>query len=183
MEFPPIYSFPPLYTRQPNAIIRNKQIDSWIDIIISISKQNVFWEIDQSGKFQSSETSIFNNSNINRVVPPLFIKEIFTRMISNNQLISTTNTKTKDVDTTSYFILWKNLDSWASLLLEWFETTNKLNQVITIYELTNGDESIDWEFHSMPNELIIKCLLVLVKRGRATMLQDEYNKNIAIKVV
>ncbi|SMN21033.1 similar to Saccharomyces cerevisiae YJR102C VPS25 Component of the ESCRT-II complex, which is involved in ubiquitin-dependent sorting of proteins into the endosome [Maudiozyma saulgeensis] len=179
MNFPPIYSFPPLYTRQPNAVIRNKQIDSWIDIILSISKQQSLWEIDSQGKFIQSDINIFDNKNIDRIVSPLFIKEILQNMIKNQKLIS----KDDVGNSSSYFILWKNLDSWASLMLEWFETTNKLNQVVTIYELTSGDESIDWEFHSMPDSLVSKCLRLLVKRGRATILKDEFNKDIAIKVV
>ncbi|CAB4255628.1 similar to Saccharomyces cerevisiae YJR102C VPS25 Component of the ESCRT-II complex, which is involved in ubiquitin-dependent sorting of proteins into the endosome [Maudiozyma barnettii] len=178
MEFPPIYSFPPLYTRQPNAVIRNKQIDSWIDIILSISKQQSLWEIDSQGNFIQQSISLFENKDIDRTVSPLFIKEILQRMVKTQKLVAR-----DDMSDSTYCILWKNLDSWASLMLEWFETTNKLNQVVTIYELTSGDESIGWEFHSMPDPLVSKCLNLLVKRGRATMLKDEYNKYIAIKVV
>lgn len=178
MSLPAIYSFPPLYTRQPNAIIRNKQIDSWINILLQYSKIEKIWELDSNGIFLPNEISLFENNSINRSVNNSFIKEILNRMKSDHQIIYNNNN-----DTNTFFILWKNLDSWASLILEWFETTNKLNQVVTFYEISSGDESINWEFHTMPSYLISKILQILVKRGRATILKDEYNKDIAIKVV
>lgn len=187
MTVPPIYAFPPLYTRQPNAIIRNKQIDSWEEILLTTARENGLWEIDTEGKFTSQTTqelpphlqgSIFSNESIGRTVPPLFIKEILSHMLTKGSLVQGGS------DTTSaYLVLWKNMDSWASLMLEWCETTNKLGQVVTLYELTNGDESIGWDFHGMPQGLAARCLRLLVKRGRATMLQDEYDRDIAVKVI
>lgn len=178
MSLPAIYSFPPLYTRQPNDIIRNKQIDSWINIILQFSKFEKIWELDSNGKFLTNDITLFQNDKINRSVTITFIKEILNKMKSDNYLINNNNNSNN-----TFFILWKNLDSWASLILEWFETTNKLNQVVTFYEIVSGDESINWEFHNMPINLISKILQILVKRGRATILKDEYNKDIAIKVV
>lgn len=177
MSLPAIYSFPPLYTRQPNDIIRNKQIDSWINILLQFAKIEKIWELDSNGRFLPDEVNLFENNKINRSVTTTFIKEILNRMKSDQLIINNND------NTTTFFILWKNLDSWASLILEWFETTNKLNQVVTFYEIVSGDESINWEFHTMPILLISKILQILVKRGRATILKDEYNKDIAIKVV
>ena len=81
-----------------------------------------------------------------------------------------------------FFVLWKSLDAWGSMLLEWFEMCGKLSQVVTLYELGDGDESVGWEFHGMPSGLLVECLKVLVRRGRATLIKDE-DRYIAVKVV
>ena len=191
MTVPPIYAFPPLYTRQPNAIIRNKQIDSWEEILLSTARQHGLWEIDTEGKFTTSTTteksatppphlqgSMFTNEAIGRTVPPLFVKEIMSHMLAKGSLVQGGSDSTA-----AYWVLWKNMDSWASLMLEWCETTGKLGQVVTLYELTMGDESIGWDFHGTPQGLAARCLRLLVKRARATMLQDEYDRDIAVKVI
>ena len=206
MQFPPIYSFPPLYTRQPNQITRNKQIDTWSQLIITTAQSLSAWEIDQKGKFKVSndkdkgnlhKSSIFHNEEINRSVSQMFIDEILSSMLSKAQLlvkdvdpkrkIQIVSSNNNDSGNTElqFFVLWKSLDAWGSMLLEWFETCGKLSQVVTLYELSMGDESIGWEFHGMPSGLLVECLKVLVRRGRATLIRDEDagDRYIAVKVV
>lgn len=195
MNFPPIYSFPPLYTRQPNKLVRNKQIETWINIILEMSQEAKCWEVNKLGEFKvsSNKGSIFHNEEIQRSVPQIFINEVWKKMLTNNQLIiKTDNEKTGSInptefidnsDSADFYILWKNIDAWGSLLLEWFETCDKLNKVVTFYELSEGDESMNWDFHHMPEQLLYKCLKVLVKRGRATMMKGDNNEYVAIKVV
>lgn len=193
MQYPPIYSFPPLYTRQPNQITRNKQIDTWSQLIITTAQSLSAWEIDQTGRFKVSndkdKKSIFNNEDINRSVSQVFIDEILSSMLSKAQLLVKDDPKRKIKVVSSngnteleFFVLWKSLDAWGSMLLEWFEMCGKLSQVVTLYELGDGDESVGWEFHGMPSGLLVECLKVLVRRGRATLIKDE-DKYIAVKVV
>ncbi|CCF59119.1 hypothetical protein KAFR_0G00860 [Kazachstania africana CBS 2517] len=184
LEYPPIYSFPPLYTRQPNKIIRTKQIESWITIILDLASKNKLWTISKDGTIENS-LNIFQNNDIGRSVPPLFIVEIMKIMFTNGQLVSKSDKKSDfDSDLSNeFYILWKPIESWGSLILEWFETSNKMNQVVTLYELGEGDESIGWEFHEMPAPLLVKSLKNLVSRNRCTLIKDENDKYIAMKVI
>lgn len=182
-QLPPIYSFPPLYTRQPNALIRQQQLDTWCDLVVQYAKQRRAWcmgsdgtTIAQEGSLddsQDNEESIFLNSQIQRSVPSPFVEEIWARMLQSGKVIKRQN---------GYYVLWKDLDSWSSNILQWFETTGKLNQVVTIYELLEGDESIGWEFHGMNPELCEMCLEKLCSRGRATTLKEN-GKIMGVKVV
>ncbi|CCC71360.1 hypothetical protein NCAS_0H00500 [Naumovozyma castellii] len=175
---PPIYSFPPLYTRQPNSIIRNQQLNAWIDLILQYARENKCWTMAKTGTSTADpKFNIFHNESIQRSVSPMFIDEIWALMIKQSKAIVNND------NNNNYFILWQNIDSWASLILQWFEDSNKLNQVVTIYELSQGDETINWEFHQMPEPLLILALKPLCKRNRATMLKDEDGAPIAIKVI
>ncbi|CCH61802.1 hypothetical protein TBLA_0F02630 [Henningerozyma blattae CBS 6284] len=193
--FPPVYSFPPLYTPQPNALIREQQVSTWIDIILQYCKSKDSWCMTFEGSVIDLSTlmieiatqgipkereSIFKNNDIQRAVPQSFMEEIWKKLVSDGKAIST-DIKTKNSRT--FYIFWKNVDSWASLILQWFETTTKLNQVVTVYELTQGDESIGWEFYGMPEPMMIHCLKPLLARNRATLMKDEMGKVVAIKVV
>lgn len=192
---PPVYTFPPLYTPQPNALIRRQQLSTWEDIILQYCKDQNGWcmsfegsiidlstiimEIASQGHAKQRE-SIFRNTDISREVPQLFIEEIWKHMMQNGKAVST-DVKTKD--TSTFFMFWKNVDSWASLILQWFETSAKLNSVVTVYELCQGDETMGWEFHDMPEQMLIICLQPLCARNRATLIKDNLDKVVALKVV
>ncbi|SCW03718.1 LAFE_0G16688g1_1 [Lachancea fermentati] len=179
-QLPPIYSFPPLYTCQPNALIRQQQLDTWCELILEFAKTNKAWCMSQEGTIvtnseqASSIPSIFVNEQIQRSAAAPFIEEIWSKMLQSEKAIRSSKS--------TYIILWKSLDSWSSLILQWCESSGKLNQVITLYELTEGDETLDWEFHGMDIELCEKCLLKLCDRGRATMLKDQ-GKVMGVKIV
>ena len=49
LDFPPIYQFPPLFTRQPNKTIRNKQIETWINIIVTNCERCKIWVMNKNG--------------------------------------------------------------------------------------------------------------------------------------
>lgn len=181
---PAIYSFPPLYTRQPNAIIRRQQIASWIELVLAYCKSQNFWCVTSEGipvdEYNKLRISIFTNSEIQRSVPQVFVEEIWSKMCEEGKAMGT---ETGRKDSSQYFVLWRTLDSWASLVLQWFENSGKLNQVVTIYELAQGDETADWEFHGMPEPLLAHCIKPLCQRNRATLIKDERGKPVATKVV
>ncbi|CAI4034500.1 hypothetical protein SMKI_10G2930 [Saccharomyces mikatae IFO 1815] len=199
-SLPPIYSFPPLYTRQPNSLTRRQQISTWIDIISQYCKSKRIWYMSADGTVINDSTldgrntddndvkktsnNLFNNEDIQRSVPQEFIGEIWLQMAKEGKClpIDQSGRKSSNTTTTRYFVLWKSVDNWASLILQWFEDCGKLNQVVTLYELSQGDETINWEFHGMPENLLYYCLKPLCDRNRATMLKDENDKVIAIKV-
>lgn len=203
-SLPPIYHFPPLFTRQPNKSIRNKQIATWIDIILTNCERCRIWVTNKNGdmKLTNKDTglietvNIFQNSEINRSCSQIFINEIWVTMQRQNQILnkdgkppifinSNSNNTTENDENFNddeFFILWKSLDQWANEILDWFERTTQLNKVVTFYEIVSNEDNSNESFYSMPESLLFLILKILVKRGRATMLKDD-SKYVAIKVV
>ncbi|CUS24785.1 LAQU0S19e01574g1_1 [Lachancea quebecensis] len=177
-KLPPIYNFPPLYTCQPNVLIREQQLSTWCDLILDFAKTNSVWCMSQEGTVvkdsESSGQSIFRNESIQRSVTAPFRDQIWNKMVQSEKAIKSNNGV--------YFILWRSVDYWSSQILQWFETTGKLNQVMTVYELLEGDETLGWEFHGMHPSLCEESLQRLRDRGRATLLKEQ-NKIMGVKVV
>ncbi|EDO18822.1 hypothetical protein Kpol_1028p98 [Vanderwaltozyma polyspora DSM 70294] len=186
-SLPPVYSFPPMYTRQPNSLIRRQQINSWIDIITQFCEGRKCWSMNAEGKpiyedhsnVTNEDKKLFTNVELQRTVPQVFVDEIWTQMCQDGKALRYEDGKNSSM----YYILWNSLDLWASLILQWFETSVKLNQVVTLYELSQGDETINWEFHGMPELLLVKCLKPLCNRNRATILKDDNGKPVGVKVI
>lgn len=192
-KLPSVYSFPPLYTRQPNSLIRRQQINTWIDLILQYCKSNNSWSMSAEGKLivdkgnteinsstgLNNEKSFFLNEEIQRAASEAFIDEIWLQMFQEGKALKSE----RGQSSSTYYILWKSLDLWASLILQWFESSVKLNQVVTLYELSQGDESIGWEFHGMPEPLLAQCINPLCDRNRATILKDEFDRPVGLKVI
>lgn len=193
LQLPPIYNFPPLYTRQPNTSIRERQLETWSNIILENANLLHIWQINKSGSLkhdlQMSNNSInlFINNHINRRVPQDFINDILYHMYKNNQLLPVVSTLPKNLthsnnnilinkkifdnlDSIEFFILWISLDSWSNIFLKWFDANGQFNKIITFYELTNNYPNE--KFYLMPEELLYNILKILVKSGKATMLKD-----------
>lgn len=176
-KLPPIYNFPPLYTLQPNVLIREQQLNTWCDLILEFAKTTAAWCMSQEGSIikdsENSDMSIFRNESIQRAVPAPFIEQIWSKMVQTEKALKLNGV---------YLILWKSVDHWSSQILQWFETSGKLNQVVTLYELLEGDETLGWEFHGMHSSVCEVCIQRLCDRGRATLLKEQ-NKIMGLKVV
>lgn len=183
LETPQIYKFPPLYTPQSNKLIRKQQLQSWQSIILQSCAQLSKWCINRSGKIYDTETgqlifSIFENTEINRSCNLEFQQEIWSFMIQNGSALPLKDSE----DSNMMAIFWESLDSWSSLILEWCESSGKLNQVITIYEICESDENRSCKFYGMPSSFCQLVLQRLVDRGRATLLKDQ-GRFVGVKIV
>lgn len=174
-----VRAFPPLYTRQPNLIVRTQQLGTWSDLVLEHCREHKLWTLTAQGEPESSaadNSNVFRNESIQRAVEPMFVQEIWTHMVSQGRALVRQGRN-------GYYILWRARESWSALLLEWFETAGKLNEVVTLYELSEDTSTESWEFHGMPTELLVHCLEVLCRSHRATILKDDTGSPIAVKVV
>ncbi len=158
LELPAIYQFPPLFTRQPNKSIRNKQIETWINIILTNCEQCKIWTITKQGDMkiidpdtqQVTTFNIFHNTEIDRSCSPIFINEIWQMMQKQGQLLNRDgkdlkiSTDSDELQTDEeFYILWKSLELWANEILDWFERTTQLNKVVTFYEIVSSEDNFN----------------------------------------
>ncbi|GAP91240.1 putative vacuolar protein-sorting-associated protein [Rosellinia necatrix] len=71
------------------------------------------------------------------------------------------------------WIYWRTPDEWAALLEAWVDETAQKGTVLTLYELSQGEETIGTEFHGLELDLLQKALQVLVKRNKAQIFGQE----------
>lgn len=71
------------------------------------------------------------------------------------------------------FVLWRSLDEWAGLMLDWVEVTGQRGAVLTVFEMTEGEQSRGKEWEGMPLEVVRRVVEVLVKRGKAALIGED----------
>ncbi|KAL2162030.1 hypothetical protein VTH06DRAFT_7815 [Thermothelomyces fergusii] len=71
------------------------------------------------------------------------------------------------------WIYWRTPEEWASLVDGWVDATGQRGSVLTVYELVEGEGTRGSEFHGLDQELLLKALNVLVKRGKAQIFGQE----------
>ncbi|CCH42087.1 Vacuolar protein-sorting-associated protein 25 [Wickerhamomyces ciferrii] len=199
-KFPQIYNFPPFFTKQPNEQTWQAQLNNWIQLILSYCKANKVWILNNKGEALSqgniedleesitslsinqddgiSKDGIFVNNKIQRRLEPQVINEIFQQMVKNNDAFYITKK-----DQSSVFINFYRPEDWASMILEWIESTGQNGTVLTMYEISQGDLSLNKEFHGIHPVILETALNVLVKRSRAQLLKDEDGKIAGVKIV
>ena len=81
-------------------------------------------------------------------------------------------------DKTECWIWWKRPEEWASALEGWVEGTGKKGQVLTLYELAEGEDTKSEVFYGMNMEALQKSLVILVKKGKAQVFGTEGQEGV-----
>lgn len=70
-------------------------------------------------------------------------------------------------------IYWYTLDEFGNMIYKWAADNSMLGQVCTTYEIVNGDNSTDQEFHGLSNDVLLKALKRLEQSGKCELIDDE----------
>lgn len=190
--YPDFYNFPPFYTRQPNASTWASQLSQWRTFILEYCRHHNLWKLNIT---EAQNTDLFYNKTIDRKLPLPAIREIFQSLISTDNaeavasasssstgaasaataallplLSSYARDKDKDNENIeTYNIFWRTPEYWATVIQAYIESTGQKNTVLTLFELTEGDQADGMEWYGIDQGMMKRCLDVLVKRGIAGM--------------
>jgi ESCRT-II complex subunit VPS25 len=177
-EWPKIYNFPPFFTKQPNEQTWEAQRTQWTQLILSYCNHYKVWIINDRGVPLSKglitdddpdestdldEPDLFHNKQIDRKLDIETIQLILSQMAQNGDLTRLSG---------QYYVNWKRPEDWGALILEWCESTGQTGSVLTLYEISNGDMSMNQEFYGIHPKVLEMALTVLVQRGRAQLMKD-----------
>ncbi|GFG28374.1 hypothetical protein Cfor_01750 [Coptotermes formosanus] len=87
-------------------------------------------------------------------------------------LAKTGNAEPLDKQKHRWHIYWHTLEEWADMVYSWVQSCGMVNTVCTLYEITDGDSTIDEEFHGLDTEVLIKVLRILEARKKAELFDD-----------
>ncbi|KAK0672991.1 ESCRT-II complex, vps25 subunit [Cercophora samala] len=196
--FPKEHSFPPFYTPQINLSTRHAQLSKWSSLILSFCRHHRIFRISLSDATASPTATVyplFNNGAINRRLDLSYIREIveFMRRDGRAEWCSPTaagggesrgggggggGTKGDKEGGDLVWVYWRTPEEWAGLLERWVEETGNKGGVLTVYELTEGEGTRGSEFWGLDQELLIKAIQVLVKKGKAQTMGGEDNLGV-----
>ncbi|OTA07551.1 hypothetical protein A9Z42_0084500 [Trichoderma parareesei] len=148
--FPREYSFPPFFTRQPNIAIHHAQLTKWSALVLSYARHHRLFRLVVSS---AAESDLFYNRAINRRLGPADIREVLDFMRKDGRA--------------------EKPEEWAALVEAYVDETAQKGSVLTVYELTEGENTRGTEFHGMDNLVLMKALNILVKQGKAQIFGSE----------
>ena len=142
--FPPHYSFPPFFTRQPNPITRSSQYTSWSELILSYCKHHRLFSLTP---IDALDTPLFTNPSINRRLALRDAREILDWMASSEggarvEWVSGGAGKGRNGQESGAaercWVYWRRPEEWAATVEAWVDATAQRGSVLTLYELTEG---------------------------------------------
>lgn len=157
-QLPYFYDYPPYFTLQPVEETRRKQSALWQKLILEYCQHYKVYKVFRTG---GEDLPIFVNRKINRSLT----QEAKTAFLED--LVASGHGLWLDRGQQSCLILWKKLEAWAATIHEWARSSGMQDSVMTVDELSSGDEVRGTELQGVPRELLISALRLLENKGKA----------------
>ncbi|GAB7348539.1 hypothetical protein MBLNU459_g6933t1 [Dothideomycetes sp. NU459] len=179
-QFPPHYSFPPFYTLQPNLTTLTRQLALWSTLIQSYCAAQRLFRLNVTS---ASSSPLFSNAAIHRQLDVLAIRRVLDYMCSGEGDrraewvggAAANKGRGKELaaeQKSAAWIWWRRPDEWAEMIHAWVDGTGQKGSVLTVYELRESDAVQGQDWIGMDEDLLRRCLDVLVKRGKAQVFGD-----------
>lgn len=137
-------------------------------------------------------TELFNNSRINRRLDDSGLRAVF------DYLEQQKHVEWKDKGKRRCNVYWRRPDEWGQLLHEWASANGLLNTVVTLYDLTQGEDTANecgfeieigvlgagdktvgdgLAFHGLDRDVLLKAIQSLDDQKRAVLV--DYNGELS----
>lgn len=168
-EWPWQYNFPPFFTLQPNSNTKTKQIDAWKTLILDYHKAQKKYLLDIT---EAQSSPLFSNKAIER---KLNLDMVYLLL---DELQKQGNVEWLDKQRQRCYVFWRTPEEWGKMIHKWAANNGLTNSVCTLYEITNGDDVTNEEFHGIDQGLLKKALGTLENEGLAELILDEDNEGV-----
>lgn len=169
IEWPWQYNFPPFFTLQPHPETRAKQVQAWKSLILEYCKSSKLYLIDAR---EASNLALFNNSSINRKLEGSVIVSILSELQRTGHAAPLDKTKNR------WEIYWHTLEEWAAMIYEYISSRGLQNSILTLYELSHGDDVQQEEFCGIQQEVLIKVLQVLERERKCELILSDDDQGV-----
>ncbi|KAG5682465.1 hypothetical protein PVAND_011816 [Polypedilum vanderplanki] len=159
-DFPWEYNFPPFFTIQKHAETRKQQFLRWKELILAYAKHK-----NQAIININDESELFHNNKINRTL------DRESREMILNELCNSSNAARVNKNTGTYEIYWLTIEEWSNVIYTYALNSGMTNSVLTFFELLNGDDSKDQEFHQLNEQVFMKALKHLETKGKCEIME------------
>ncbi|KAK3941611.1 vacuolar protein-sorting-associated protein 25 [Diplogelasinospora grovesii] len=112
---------------------------------------------------------LFHNRKLNRRLNLSDIREVIDFLVKDGRAEYVGDSKSGDI----VWVYWRTPEEWAALIESWVDETAQRGTVLTLYELTQGENTRGTEFYGLDPELLQKALQILVKRSKAQIFGQE----------
>lgn len=165
-KYPPIYEFPPFFTKQVNEAVWQTQLGHWDRLILDYSR---FHHISKLG----TGHELFTNPRIQRSVKPEVARLILQYMVTQGDAEWSVKNQSVLVYTQKPAELAEALRSWV------VDTTGQAGSVLTLYELTQNETG---PMYLIDEKIVSQALDILVHRGQASLMKGPGGQVMGVKV-
>ena len=130
-EWPKHYSFPPFFSRQPNAETNAARMQMWKDLILGYCRHHRIFVLNVRESVATSP--LFGNEAISRRLQPADANDILHLMASAGLA------EWYAADGNKLMIFWRKPSEWARMLYEWVDGSGQVDAVLTLYEIREGE--------------------------------------------
>eukprot|EP00850_Spirogloea_muscicola_P019294 SM000187S03911 [mRNA] locus=s187:136779:138424:- [translate_table: standard] len=155
---PQFYNYPPYFTLQPVKDTREKQVQLWKELILQYCKQQKIFRVNLDEEF------------------PLFVNQAIDRKLSNDAkvcflaaLVAEGRAEWLDKGHQKCLILWRRVEDWADILLQFVRDNAMENNVMTMEELRQGDDVHGTELEGVDMTILLRAVKLLESRGKAAL--------------
>jgi ESCRT-II complex subunit VPS25 len=145
---------------QKNVETRKQQFRRWRELILSYAKHN-----NQAVININDESELFQNKKINRTL------DRDSREMIMNELCDSKNAALVGKNTGTYEVYWLTLEEWSSVIYTWAVNCGMTNSVLTFFEILNGDDSKDQEFHQLSEQVFMRALKHLENKSKCEVIE------------
>ena len=170
--FPASYNFPPLYTPQPTLQTNLARVRRWSTLIQSYCRHHHIYQLTL---ISALDTPLFHNTTLRKRLSLNDAKDIISYMTSED---ADERAEWVSIDRTSAWIWWRKPEEWASIIVAWVEETGQKGVVLTLYELVDGEATLNQEFHGLDMTVLHRSLNTLVKKGKAQVFGTEDQQGV-----
>ncbi|XP_064439054.1 vacuolar protein-sorting-associated protein 25 isoform X2 [Mirounga angustirostris] len=146
---------------QPNVDTRQKQLAAWCSLVLSFCRLH---KQSSMTVMEAQESPLFNNVKLQRKLPVESIQVVL------EELRKKGNLEWLDKNKSSFLIMWRRPEEWGKLIYQWVSRSGQNNSVFTLYELTNGDDTEDEEFHGLDEATLLRALQALQQEHKAEII-------------
>jgi ESCRT-II complex subunit VPS25 len=166
--FPREYFFPAFFTRQTNLTIHHAQLTKWSSLVLAYARHHRLFRLTLSA---AADSDLFFNRALDRRLAPPDIREVvdFMRKDGGAEYLragSGSSNGGGDASASSaaaaaasgdvVLLYWRKPQEWAALVETFVDETAQKGSVLTVYELTEGENTRgtgtfyaywEWESH------------------------------------
>uniref|UniRef100_A0ABI7X709 Vacuolar protein-sorting-associated protein 25 n=1 Tax=Felis catus TaxID=9685 RepID=A0ABI7X709_FELCA len=146
---------------QPNVDTRQKQLAAWCSLVLSFCRLH---KQSSMTVMEAQESPLFNNVKLQRKLPVESIQVVL------EELRKKGNLEWLDKNKSSFLIMWRRPEEWGKLIYQWVSRSGQNNSVFTLYELTNGEDTEDEEFHGLDEATLLRALQALQQEHKAEII-------------
>mmetsp|Transcript_32397 Transcript_32397/g.71591 ORF Transcript_32397/g.71591 Transcript_32397/m.71591 type:complete len:184 (+) Transcript_32397:43-594(+) len=171
-NYPFFYSYPPYFTIQPVKETRDRQSSLWGQLILSFCKHHKVFVINT----QDDSFVPFTNANINRKL------NLDARVAFLDDLVASGQAEWLEAKAKRLcLIYWKKIPDWAASIYNFIKTYGLTDSVMTLDELSNGDDVRGSELQGLHREVLVRALKLLEAQGKVKMFKGATAEEEGVK--